>query len=90
MDLNPYNQNHEQPSTQSASKRGRASVTDHHELDDIVKSNQVASNNLNKNVEEVILANEKLMQVVTEKDELLLKNLNERDKMRQMIEELKK
>ena len=42
----------------------------------------MASNNLNKNVEEVILANEKLMQVVTEKDELLLKNLNERDKMR--------
>ena len=57
-------------------------MADHHELDDIVKSNQMASNNLNKNVEEVILANEKLMQVVAEKDELLLKNLNERDKMR--------
>ena len=42
----------------------------------------MASNNLNRNVEEVILANEKLMQVVTEKDELLLRNLNERDKMR--------
>ena len=42
----------------------------------------MASNNLNRNVEEVILANEKLMQVVTEKDELLLRNVNERDKMR--------
>ena len=61
VDLNPYNQNHEQSSTQNASKRGRASVADHRELDDIVKSNQIASNNLNKNVEEVILANEKLM-----------------------------
>ena len=57
-------------------------MADHHELDENLKSNQMASNNLNRNVEEVILANEKLMQVVTEKDELLLKNLNERDKMR--------
>ena len=57
-------------------------MADHHELDENLKSNQMASNNLNRNVEEVILANEKLIQVVTEKDELLLKNLNERDKMR--------